>query len=380
MARKVQRRTRKPQMGDILKMLAGKSRLARPMSAVDDFVSFPTIFRSFNRATTIGGAPLGCTWLVHGPPAAGKTAFLIGLIKSVQALGGISAFFDIELSAETKRWFAAMGLDGSKCLYYGRTSSSEEKKPITYEEIVEEADSLLENFQKLKAAGNIAPGTPLLIVLDSISKLAPESLMKNLRGKDGGDALKAGVGRQQAQMNAAWLIALGPRIGDDDIIFAIIAHETVKQGAGTSKWTQDFNVRGGDALIFETMMQVRVTFGGLVADLAKEKEDDRVPMVGKRHNFQILKNKHGPSHQRGVLYTATGGGLCPPGFDTRRELLHEAIYREIVQGPDPSKMTLGSRFEYGKHKFTLKDCYTNSEKADPILMAIDDELGAPAGR
>ena len=300
-----------------------------------------------------------------------NTAFMVGLIQSVQRVGGITAFIDAELSAETKRWFRAMGVDGDRCLYYGRTGRGEKKDPISYEEIVEETDGLLERYQAGKVSGDIKPGTPLLVVVDSISKMSPASLMKNIRGKDGGDALRAGVGRQQAQMNAAWLIALGPRIGDDDIIFAIIAHETASQASAGGAWTPDYKVRGGEALIFEAMMQVRVNFAGLVNDLAKTKDDERVPMVGKRHRFQIMKNKHGPALQTGVLYTATGGGLCPAGFDTTRELIHEAIGQQVVVGPDPKNLTIGSRFEFGGHKFTLKDCYVDQAKTASILHEID---------
>lgn len=308
-----------------------------------------------------------------------NTAFTVGLIRSVQQAGGITAFFDIELSAETKRWFGSMGVDGQTCLYYGRTGRSEAKEAITYEEVVEEADGLLDRYQEGKRKGSIPAGAPLLVVIDSISKLAPAGLLKAIR-TEGGEALRSGVGRTQAQMNASWLIGLGPRIGDDDIIFAIIAHESEQAAATGKAWTADFKVRGGSALSYEAMMAVRVTFAGLVKDLAADKPTDRVPMVGKRHRVQVMKNKHGPAMQSATIYTSTGGGLAPAGFDHVRELLHEAVLQEVVSGPDPKDMTLGSRFEFGSEKFDLKRCYTDPERIGPILDEIDRALVGKMGK
>lgn len=372
-ARVTERTAANQARADAFAVLAGDSKRARRMSEVEAFASVPTIFTGLNRATTVGGAPLSCVWLLHGPSGGGKTAFAIGLIVSFQAQGALAAFVDAEMAADTKRWIKHLGVDTKRCIYIGRTKAEKKKKPtpLTYEEVVEEVDGLIDRYSDAVAAGRIAPGTPLVIVVDSISRMVPEGLFKRLK-KKGAEALRSGYGREQAQMNKAWLAELGAKVGNADILFAVIAHENEADGGWGS---QDYKVRGGNALILDAMMQARVQFAGLVGDLAS-RDGERVPQVGKRHQVTLLKNKHGPPYESFYFYTSNGKGVAPIGFDRVREVVHEGLERGIIAGPkDRKKLTLGSKLTWKKREVTLKQLLTKPEYSE-LVDAIARELDA----
>ena len=361
----------KPDVAEFYKALAQKSERARLASEVEAFRSVRTIFPGFNRATTVGGAPLSCVWLTHGPSAGGKTFFLCGLIRSFQLVGGLCVFIDAELAADTQRWFRLLGLDLDRVIYIGRTADGSKKRPMTYEEIVDEVERILDLYQSLKADGRIPKDAPLIVVVDSVSKMIPAGLLKKIQGKEGGKALSGGVGRTQALLNTAWLAALGPRVGDDNILFAVIAHEM--EGEGEGAWKKGWKVRGGGALVYDSMMQVRVSFAGQTKDLSA----DGAPATGKCHRVKILKNKHGPAFDEAYIYSSTGRGICPMGFDRVREVLHEGITRGLVEGPaSPREMTVGSSVTFGGKSYTLKKLYVpeNAGAIEELAERLDADL------
>lgn len=368
------KRSKAPDLSKVYTELAGKSSRARMMSEVEEFRSVRTILAGVNRATGVGGIPLSNVALFHGPTGGGKTALVCAIIRSFQNAGGLVVFVDAEQSGETKRWFPALGVDTTKCLYIGRTGEGEKIPPLTYEETVREVDGVIERYQKMKRSGQIATNTPLFLGVDSLSKLVPDSLFKDLKAK-GGKALRSGVGRLQAAMNTTWFLELGPKVGDDDILFAAIAHEMEAEGNG--KWAPDFKVRGGRAIAFDSMLQFRVTFAGQIRD----KSEEGAPAIGKRHRVKIIKNKHGVPFTEAYFYTSAGSGACPIGFDRVREIVHEGILRGVVEGPEAEKgspkLTLGSEIAFGKKKRKLGAFYKDLEAAE-MLDEIEAELDRTA--
>jgi recombination protein RecA len=355
--------------GTLLGLIEGEKR-ARIMSTVPAFRAVPTIIRSFNRATAVGGVPLSNVLLLHGPSGGGKTAFAMALIASFQRVGGLAALVDAEHAAETQVWFPRL-VDTSRCAYYGR-APEKHLAPWTYEEIVGSCDRLIERFRDGKKEGRIGPSVPLIVVVDSISKMVPASLLKRLKQK-GGEGLSSGVGRLQAMLNTAWLAELGPKVGDEDILFVVIAHEL--EVAAPNAWAQDYKVRGGGALVYDAMMACRVTYAGRVFDSAAEK----AAMVGKRHRVKVTKNKHGPGWSEATFFVSTGLGIAEVGFDGVREIVQEAMLRGLVKGPagDGGKraLTLGTRLEYAGEKFPLRALFEKrSELVDVIGRALDDDL------
>lgn len=354
--------------GDRYSILAGDSSRARLMSTVEPYVVVPTIFTSLNRALTVGGAPLSCVWTLHGPSGDGKTALLIALMRSFQLAGGLSTFVDAEMAADTRRWFGQLGLDREDVLYIGRTGKDEDHPPFTYEEVTEECDRVMKRFVDARKDGSIDRDTPLILGVDSISKMVPAGLFKALE-KEGGKAIRSGLGRLQALMNTTWLAELGPKVGDELIAFVIIAHEM--EAGGGVKWAPDYKVRGGKSLRYDSMVQIRVTFAGQVRDLKSEGS----PVVGKRHRIRVLKNKHGPPYQEATFYTSTGEGLAPAGFDFVREIVHEGLLRGTIKGPkDPREMTIGTRLEWKGTKVMLKQLY--AEKHADMVGEMRNQLDA----
>lgn len=362
-------RPKRPDLATVYSKLAGESKRARLMSEVEPFIAVPTIFTGFNRLMGVGGAPLSCVWLVHGPSMGGKTAALLALLKSVQQAGGLTAFVDAELAADTRRWFPRLGVDTSKCLYIGRSDDKKALGPLSYEEVVDEVDGLIERYLGMIRAGEIDPNTPFIIVVDSISRMVPGQLFKNLK-KDGGKALAGGVGRLQALLNTAWMAELGAKVGDANILFAAIAHEYTKTDG--KSWTSGYKVRGGDSLIYDSMIEIRVTYAGGVADYSK----DGSPTVGKKHRIKLLKNKHGPAFKECYFYTSDGSGKCPMGFDRTREVIHEGLLRGIIEGPkvDDLKLTIGSSLVFDSAKYTLGKLYEHPDIIDRIAETLDSQL------
>lgn len=376
-ARKVQARKKRAtkrsalhqERADAYSKLAGDSKRARRMDQVEEFQVVPTIFTGFNRASVVGGAPLSCLYLIHGPSGGGKTAWALGLIVSFQRAGALCAFVDAEMSGDVHKWFKQLGVDAKRCIYIGRTGEEEDQSPLTYEEVVGEVDGLIDRYKQMKREGSIPWGTPLIIVVDSISRMVPADLMKRLK-KDGPKALKSGYGREQANMNKAWLAELGTKVGDDLILFAVIAHEN--ESESSSSWGPEYKVRGGNAVIYDAMMQVRVTYAGQVKDLAV----DTAPAVGKRHSAILLKSKHGPPFEKFTFYTSNGKGVCPIGFDRTREVIHEGLVRGVVAGPkEVKKVTLGSKVKWKGKEVTLKQLFTKPEYAE-VVESIARELDA----
>lgn len=353
--------------------LAGKSSRARLMVDAPAFTAVPSRLVGVNRAFTVGGLPLGCVYLVHGPEAGGKTAFCLAIIDAVQRAGGIGLFVDVEQSAETKRWYAALGFDQSRCIYIGRVEAEKVIEPMTFEKTVDEVDGFLDRYDQMRKRGDIRPDLPVAIIVDSLSNMVPENILKKL-AKEGGKALRGAIGREQALMNRGWLMEIEAKIGSSNVLFAAISHESAKDNP--TGYGPDFDVRGGNMLKYAAMMRTRVTFAGQVFDLAP-KEGEVGRMVGKRHRVEVSKNKHGPAHQRADFYLSSGAGIAPPGFDRPREVLHEALSQGLIEGPDPYKkgfrLTLGSSFVYEGAKFSLRSCYEKPASAE-IVEAIAMKL------
>ena len=364
--RSAERRAKAEASGSIFAALAEGSRRARTMSEVESFRAVRTGITSFNRASAIGGAPLSCVWVVHGPSHGGKTTFLVDLICSFQRVGGVACMIDVEQAANTRGWLDQLGVDLERCLYVGRTRPEEAVEPLTYEEVVEEVRRVRRRFRDLRVEKRVPWGTPLLIVVDSVSKMVPSGFLERLE-KDGN--LRSGVGREQANLNAAWMLEVGAEIGSDDVIVALVAHEYEK--ATASSWVGGYKVRGGDAMIYDSMMVVRSVFAGQVYDAAS----DGAPAVGKRHRLKITKNKHGPPFREACFYTASGDGEVSAGFDRGREAVTEALVRGVMEGPDPSKrgfsLTLGTKLKWGRRALTLKQVLRDGSLVEELRESLD---------
>ena len=285
----------------------------KTMDEAAESVIVPTIFTSFNRAMQVGGAPTGCIWLLHGPWGSGKTALSVAMIRSFQEQGHLTAFIDAELTAETKRWIPALGVETGACLYY---------EPETYEQTAEAIAKTLTNFREGKASGNIHPDRCFCMVLDSINKLVPKKELEKL-GKVG----KAYPLR--AIMNSSMLNFLTPIVQKENITFIVLAQESVKIDAG--QFEKKYRVKGGEQMWFDSTICIRV-LGAQELKLGKKKEGvkiDNRPVIGHKHPYVVEKNKIGIAKDRGTFFTSTGRGEVEVGFDLVREVHAESIKRKF---------------------------------------------------
>jgi hypothetical protein len=73
-----------PDTSDQLAVLLKDVDGVRFLSSKEEASIVRTIFPGFNRASRVGGIPLNCMTLVHGPSKGGKTAFAVGMLTTFQ--------------------------------------------------------------------------------------------------------------------------------------------------------------------------------------------------------------------------------------------------------------------------------------------------------
>lgn len=307
---------------------------AQAGEVLDRVTAVPTIFPDFNRATTVGGLPVRRIHTVHGPTHGGKTAFILGLLRSFVDLGHAAAYIDAEHA--TPKEFAnecfGQDIDGIPNLFASR--------PKTYEETITKVDSFLAWVARERAGDPDAkekakriPARPNLcsiIVVDSINKLTPARELANILAADG--EIKAGKGgkgngadelakghhaRYRAALNQAWLDHLVPLLAKANCALVLIAQER-DDDVDAFEMKDIVKVKGGAALLFDASLLVRVMKAYPVRVSASDKES---PICGFAHRARLWKNKVG--HMTGrysdCVFNLSNGALIAPGFDMARD-------------------------------------------------------------
>jgi len=311
-----------------LKLIAGESKELPLMSTKLQPIRYvPTIFTSFNRAIVLGGAPLRATYLIHGPSGSGKSAFALGLVNSFTRLGHAAAYIDAE-HAVSKRWFQELGAEMNAILF---------EQPDTFEEAVALIDKWIGNFKKAKADGKLEPTKGFIVVIDTIHKLVPKTEMEKLLAanpnlsqtqaeKKINDNIGKGWGRYRANLISVWIDKMTPIVGKNDIAFVAIAHE--RENPDKDDWGADeYKVKGGSSLIYESMVRVRITAGSPITASAG---GAKKMIVGTTGNVLVAKNKVGYPNESGQFFLSNGKGSAPIGFDLEREAFVEGVRREII--------------------------------------------------
>lgn len=294
-----------------------------PVSEIEPIRAVPTLLPGFNRASQLGGAPIRCIHVTHGPTHAGKS--LLEMVKAIsfQRLGHLVVIIDSEHVFD-KRFFAANGGVGESMLL---------KQPDTYERTVRDIDLVIKNFATGKEKGKIHPDRALLLVVDTINKLVPKALLEKVMAEEKIESKFRIGGMLRALMNQGWLDHLTPVVGKYDVALALVAQERQdsKDGGGRGGGPafvhgDAWKVKGGSALAFDNSLQVRVTHAGMSNDGTK----DKPVIVGKRHRVRVIKNKVGYPNETFIFFTADGKHGVPVGIDFQRSAYHEADERGWV--------------------------------------------------
>lgn len=290
---------------DVLKELLKGSQIPS-LAEKPDISIIPTNFVGFNRATRVGGVPLSCVMLVYGPSKGGKTAFVLGLVKTFQQLGHSALYIDAEHTLD-KNWAQACNVDLS--LPYER--------PITYQIARTKIHKVLDNFMTGKDKNKFPSDHALIIIVDSLNKLVPEQEAKK---KDLDKAFPL-----RALFNTIWLDQITPIIHKYPILLVLIAHE--KQKIDAEKWEDSKKIKGGSAIYYDSSLVVRI-YSRKPIRQASLHSSEKVE-VGILHEGYVEKNKLGICHEKFNFIMSTGRGSTPIGFDLVREVMEEAKLRGI---------------------------------------------------
>lgn len=321
-----------------LSAISGRFRGFRPAREVlAKAVGQPTIFPSINRATRIGGWPIGRITTIHGPSNHGKTLLAHGLGFSFLGAGGFYNLIDAEHTTP-QQWLVELGSSvGRDVLSHPGFVAS---RPTCFEEVVDNVRQTLDTIGEAKAKGSLASATPALIVIDSIRKLSPKNLLAKLlkdgAAKAGADGMNGRGGQYRAALVAQWLDELVPLAAHVGATIAFIAREYEKpvdvgpMGRKPSEVGegQDYRIGGGKALVFDSSMLARVTRSFVYEGAGEDKE-----VVGERHTVRISKTKvagKDGKYSEGWFHTSNGK-LTPAGFDRARDLLELAISAGVVR-------------------------------------------------
>lgn len=331
-------------------MAADRDRLAAMADVADDFKhwrpqseviknveSVPTRFIQYDEMTGVAGQPISRITLIHGPSNEGKTEFCIGLGSSFLAAGHFFGLADAERTT-TSKWIS--DLTGSLRDHPGFVAL-----PVkSYEQVRDGVRSFCDRIADARTKGKLPEDITGLIVVDSIRKLVPESLWKNLskeiaggkKGKDGKnhgiDGFSGRAGQIKAALNAAWVDELVPLLADTRTAIAIIARETKDGDAGFFD-SRDWKVGGGSALYYDSSVDLRV----LKKTLYVEKE-----MVGEKHKIEMWKTKVGKKTRR-VPYCHFHTSLALNGFDRGRDVFELAKDLDVIK-------VKGSHYYYGRKR------------------------------
>jgi len=344
---------RAPDVRADLSVLVGKTGLGmldqKPSTTI-----VPTIFPGLNRALHVAGIPASCMAVLHGPSKGGKTALLLGLIRSFQLGGHMSAYIDAEFSLE-KLFSSQLGVDNSQLIY---------RTPESFEETTGIVEDLIVNFRKGREAKKIDPNRCLIIGVDSINKLVPKDELEKLRV----------TGKQfpiRALLTTIWFDRLTPVVGNLPVLFAAIAHEKVKMDAGM--FGKKYRVKGGETLIYDSTVAFRVT---MTKVLKSTRGGVQVP-IGQVHQVKVEKSKVGISHEVFNFVMSNGKGTSPIGFDHVREVMEEIKLRGgdqplsvVKAGPSwKSEMFPGGIIK--GDMATAEWFYSNPAALDQIIMELN---------
>lgn len=333
----------------------------------------PTIFPFLDLQTKLGGWPIERPALVHGPSNMGKSALCLGLVKSFLERDHFAMWIDAEYTTDS-RWL--------NMLKVPKHPGFSAKRPKSYEEAVEVVHEWATTIADKREAGDLPEDMSGICVVDSIGKLSPENLMKDLFkatradeadrvGKKGIDGAGGRAGQILAKMNNAWMNQLVPLMGTTGMCIVIIAREY--ENSDTSPWAEEFVVAGGKNINFDSSLTLRVSRGEYI----KQGEGKDAKMYGERHKVTIRKTKIGRKEdKRPEAYFNSSNGMLegvPAGFDTVRDYLETAIEIGLVEQKGAFFHFGAVKLGQGEHK-VVQRLYAEPVLYESLRLAVRDSI------
>lgn len=345
---------------------AGKIEGWAPASEVIDVVSsVRTCFPDFNRATTTGGLPVRRLHTVFGETHGGKSAFVLGLVRSFADVGYLAGYIDAEHSLE-RSFVSNLVTD------LNQRPNFLARRPRTYEETIDAAGRFL---NKSIEVGKRYPDHRCILVVDTINKLVPENELKRLLKEGGKELAKGHQGMLRAALNQAWLDQLTPLIYKAECSLVLVTQERIEKSSEFGK-PDTHKPKGGQALTFDASIVARVSKGYPVF-LGQEKKNDQI--CGFAHRVRITKSKVGRMDGRytDCAFHTSNGRLVPAGLDIARDAVLVGKRLGLVKGD--GWLTVGRKRYQGINR-AVKGLSEDSETLGMLLDSIATELDKQEGR
>jgi recombination protein RecA len=322
----------------------------------------PTRFVQFDHAVRVGGWPIERFSLVHGPSNEGKTSLVLGLADSFLEGDHFVLYLDAERTTPFPWVRSLLGERAEHPGFYA-------ERPDTYEGTIAKVRLFLNTVANLRETGKVPPETSALVIVDSLRKLVPADMMKEIlayakeekkdRGKPGSKkrevAITAGrdrSGQIKAKMNAAWMDEVVPLLEHAQAGMVAIGREMVDPDADARQrmFGNDYKVGGGGSVIFDASLVARVERASWVT-LQKE-EGERADVYGERHRITIKKTKVAGKDDKVVVchFHTSNGVLVPEGFDRARDVLELGEKFGVVEASGAWLSWNGTRLGQGRHQ------------------------------
>jgi recombination protein RecA len=306
----------------------------------------PTRFPQVDHALRVNGWPIECFTLIHGPSGDGKTEFAIGLEDSFLARDHFAFHIDAERTTPITWVEQLMGARAMHPRFFA-------VRPESYEATIADVRNFLNALVAAKEAEEISEDTSALVVVDSLRKLVPANLMKEiLESEAEAKDVKGGRDRSaqlQAKMNAAWMDELVPLLERAGAGFVAIAREMQDPDADmwAKKFGTDYKIAGGGAIYYDASVVARVERVGWIGE--GEGKDRKT--YGERRRVTIRKTKVAGKEDRTAVahFHSSNGVLVPAGFDQQRDVLEMAKRFAIVDQKGSWFTFEGERVGNGEH-------------------------------
>src|SRR6185312_7586149 len=262
------------------------------------FPCIPTgIWDVDNNVLGIGGIPKGRIVEVYGAPGGGKSTLALSLISSVQDVGGLCAYIDLE-NALDPTWATLNGVDMNRLA-------------VSQPDYGEQALEIVDDIVRSELAD--------LIVVDSVAALVPK---KELEG-DMGDANVGLVARLMSQAMRK-LTTISAKAGTT-VLFINQTRDNIGVTYGSPTTTT-----GGKALKFYASVRLDVA---RIASIEKGEE-----IVGNKVKIKAVKNRMAAPFRETVVDL-----LFAEGFDKLGGLVTHGLAQGIF-------VKSGSWYSHGEEK------------------------------
>jgi RecA/RadA recombinase len=331
MPRKANGKARVDALADVARRFC-KFRPAREVLHVVRAV--PTRFVQLDHATRVGGLPIERFMLLHGPSNEGKSLLALGLCDSFISRGHVALYIDAERTTPSTWAEQLMGGNARSDRFFA-------ERPESYEDTIKRVREFLNT---VAGARSKHPSLSALVVVDSLRKLVPKDLMREILQAEREDGGARGKGRPRAapgrdrgaqlkaKMNAAWMDELIPLLEHAGAAFVAVAREMVDPDADAwqRRFGNDYKVGGGGAIYYDASLAMRVERAAWVHN---GEEGPKHLVYGERHRVTIRKTKVGAKDDRESTchFHSSNGVLVPFGFDRARDLVELGVAFGVVK-------------------------------------------------